>query len=817
MKISYNWLRDYLPFDLDPARLAEILTDLGLEVESMETWESVKGGLQNFVIGEVLTCVKHPNADKLSLTTVSIGAGAPLKIVCGAPNVSAGQKVLVALPGAKIFSGNETFEIKKTKIRGEESEGMICAEDEAGMGTSHEGIMVLDQKAVPGTPASEYFGVTTDTVYEIGLTPNRIDAASHYGIARDLAARLSLSSPVKAGLPELPRLPVSGAEPPVKVVIENTEGCRRYAGWYIRGVKVGPSPAWLQNRLRAVGLNPISNVVDITNYVLYETGQPLHAFDADKIQGNTVVVKNLPAGTMFITLDGVERTLEANDLLICNTAEPMALAGIFGGLLSGISDETTNIFLESAWFDPRTIRRTARRLGLATDASFRFERGTDPNMVPYALQRAAWLITSIAGGTITGPVVDEYPAPAVNAEVGVNLKRIYSLIGKEIPEDTLRQILASLDIEILSEKGNDMLLRVPPYRVDVQREADIVEEVLRIYGFNNVEIPERVHATLSYVAKPDKEKITHTICDYLTGAGFTEIMSNSLTRSAYYEKNKAFPAENLVRILNPLSSDLDCMRQSLLYGGLEAIRYNRNRKNPDLLLYEVGKVYFYHPEEKAENPLSKYSEYLHLALFATGNRSEKNWTTPEQPVDFFFLKGWVSAILQRLGFDPEHLGNGEVRNDLFEYGLKYMVNETVVVEFGEVNAQLTAEFDCKAPVFYADFHWDALMNLVKDHFVVYREIPRFPEVRRDLSMVLDEKVTYAQLRDLAFRTEKKLLQKMNLFDVYKGEKIGAGKKSYAITYVLRDPSKTLTDEEIDAVMRKLMTAYEKELGAVIRQ
>lgn len=818
MKISYNWLKEYLKFDLLPAALSDVLTSLGLEVESMEPWESIPGGLKGFIIGKVLTCEKHPNADKLSVTTVDIGSGTPLNIVCGAPNVAAGQKVLVATIGTTVFHGKETFEIKKAKIRGVESAGMICAEDEVGIGTSHEGIMVLDEKAQVGQPAANYFNIVTDTAFEIGLTPNRIDAASHYGIARDLAASLSRKSPVKAVLPSVDAFPLLiSTPPPVDVVIENVSACRRYAGVTIKDVTIKPSPEWLQNKLKAIGLNPINNVVDITNFVLYETGQPLHSFDADKIKGNKVVVKNLPAGTVFKTLDGVDRTLHQDDLIICNAIEGMALAGVFGGMESGITDQTHRVFLESAYFDPVSVRRTARRHGLSTDASFRFERGVDPNMILYALKRAALLITELSGGAVDGCIVDNYPSPVNDFEVKIAYCNVNSLIGKDIPSDTIRTILESLEMEILHEDKEGMMLRVPAYRVDVQREADVIEEILRVYGYNNVEIPSTLHASLAYSQKPDTEKITNLISDYLTGTGFTEIMCNSLTKSSYYENNEVYPATNLVKIYNPLSADLSCMRQTLLYGGLEVIGFNSNRKNTNLKLYEVGNVYFYHQDAKGENHLNRYSEYQHFDLFLTGLRTEPNWTTPGKPIDFFYLKGCVQYVLQRLGLEIESLEAQDFSDGIFHMGVRYMQKDRVIVEFGLVNPHLSKSFDCRNEVFFADFHWNTVIDLVKRHSVQYQELPRFPEVHRDLSMVLDQKVTYEQLRELAFRTERHLLKHVTLFDVYTGDKIEAGKKSYALTFVLQDTSGTLTDKQIDKVMQRLMKTFESELGAVIRQ
>ncbi|MFN8208770.1 MAG: phenylalanine--tRNA ligase subunit beta [Bacteroidales bacterium] len=816
MNISFQWLKDYLKFDLDTHQLSLRLTGLGLEVEAVDNWESVKGGLKGFVIGEVLTCAKHPNADKLSVTTVNIGNGSPVQIVCGAPNVAAGQKVVVATVGTIVSKGAESFEIKRAKIRGEASEGMICAEDEMGLGTSHEGIMVLDPSAIPGTPASEYFRVATDTVFSIGLTPNRIDASSHFGVARDLAASLCLEKETRASLPSVDHFKVDNHELEIDVIIENEKSCPRYAGVSITGLTVKESPEWLQNRLRSIGLSPINNVVDATNYVLFELGQPLHAFDAAKIKGKKVVVKNLPAGTKFTTLDKVERTLSGEDLIICNAEEGMALAGVFGGLDSGITEATKDIFLESAYFNPVTTRVTARRHGLNTDASFRFERGTDPGMVPYALKRVALLITEIAGGKISSDIIDRYPVPVKEAEVTVRYAAVNSLIGKEIPVTTVKKIITSLEMEILQEDSSQLKLRIPACRVDVTREADVIEDILRIYGYNNVEVPGRIHATLSYSPKPDKEKMIHRISDYLTGSGFTEIMCNSLTRTTYYENNTVHPAERMVRILNPLSSDLGCMRQSLFYGGMETIVHNLNRKSSNLMLYEFGNVYFMNPDLQ-KKALDKYSEYQHLSLFLTGNRQDSNWAVKEEPVGFYYLKGWVHYILQRFGFSPEGLTVEEQGNALLSTRILYSWKEKLLVEFGQVHKNQLRFFDIRQDVYYAEFHWDAIMHFVLEHPIRYVELPKFPEVVRDLSMVLDEKVAYSHLRDLAFRTEKNLLKNVSLFDVYTGDKIGQGKKSYALSFTLQDTAKTLTDAEIDAIMNKLMKAYATEFGAVIRQ
>jgi phenylalanyl-tRNA synthetase beta chain len=815
MKISYNWLKQYIPVDLPPDELADILTNIGLEVESVETFEPVKGGLEGVVIGCVLTCLKHPNANKLWLTTVDVGGEEPLKIVCGASNVKPGQKVPVATAGATLYPGGEAFVIKKSKIRGELSEGMICAEDELGLGTSHDGIMVLDPSAETGSEAASYFRIETDTVFEIGLTPNRIDAASHLGVARDLAAWFSQRKGPGVTWPLLEDFSIDNCDLPVSVEIEESGGCKRYSGITLSGVTVGESPGWLQSRLRSVGLVPINNIVDITNFVLYECGQPLHAFDADRIKGRKVIVKTLPEGTTFTTLDGVERTLLASDLMICNSGEGMCIAGVFGGIHSGITGTTGDIFLESACFDPVYVRRTARHHDLNTDASYRFERGSDPNLTVWALKRAAMLIREIAGGKISSDLVDVYPEPVKDLMVEILYSNINRLIGNPIKPDTIRSIVESLDmvVEVQNEKG--MLLRIPPYRVDVQREADVIEEVLRIYGFNRVEIGNVLHSTLSYTEEPDMEKVVNLVAEHLTSNGFYEIKSNSLTRAAYFETGGE-PDPAVVRILNPLSQDLSCMRRSLLNGGLEAISYNINRKNPDLKLYEFGYCYSQLPEPESNELLDRFRESHHLGLFITGKTTPANWARPVQSASFPYHKGMVDSCLLKTGIDPMNLTTVRGTQSAYAEGMVYMLGRDPLVEFGRVAQSLLEQFDIKQDVFAAEFNWDLLPGILENHRILFRPLSRFQPVTRDFSLLLDRGVTFEVIRRLAFKVEQRLLQRVTLFDVYEGERIEKGKKSYALTFTLLDEEKTLTDKQIDKTMLNLAHAFEMELGAQVR-
>jgi phenylalanyl-tRNA synthetase beta chain len=818
MKISYNWLKDYLKTDLDPRRLGEILTEIGLEVEGTEEYESIKGGLKGVVIGEVLTCVKHPDADKLSVTTVDTGLPEPLRIVCGAPNVAAGQKVPVATVGTILTKGDQIFEIKKSKIRGELSEGMICAQDELGLGNDHTGIMILDSNAVPGTPASEYFRITKDTVFVIGLTPNRIDSGSHYGTARDLAAYLTQNSDksYKANLPSVSDFKPDNKNNTIEVAVENTTDCPRYTGITISGILVGESPEWLKNKLKAIGLNPINNIVDITNFVQHEIGQPLHAFDADMIAGRKVIIRNLPDKTKFMTLDDKERSLSSRDLMICNSEEGMCIAGVFGGVRSGITSSSRNVFLESAYFNPVTIRKTSKRHGLQTDASFRFERGADPNITIWALKRAALLIREIAGGKISSDIIDVYPEKIKNAVIPVSFQNICRLTGTIIEKAVIRRILGLLEIRILSEDGDNMMLEIPTYRVDVKLEADVIEEILRIYGYNNIKIPYHVNSTLTYIEKPDKEKAVNTISDLLSANGFAEIMCNSLNPAAWYEGNPDFDESQLVKLANPLSSDLNTMRQSLLFGGLNSVLWNINRQNSDLKLYELGNCYFKKDNGHQIPQADDFIERTSLDLFISGNTAKESWNQKARPADFFHIKSAAEMILSRLGINPDILKHGESDKKYFAESVTYSLNNQLVAETGRISGKYLDRFDIGQDVYYCHLDWDSIIRLMRNNKILYRELPRYPSVRRDLALLLDKSIRFGQIRDIAFRVEKNILQEVGLFDVYEHESLGMNKKSYAVSFILRDDMKTLTDKAVDKVMNNLIHAFEKELDAKIR-
>lgn len=816
MKISYNWLKQYIDVDLDPKKVAEILTNTGLEVEGIESFETVKSGLEGVVVGKVKSVRKHPNADKLTLTEVDLGHGHVVPIVCGAPNVEAGQKVPVAVVGTTLYKGDEPLRIKKTKIRGKISEGMICAEDELGLGDSHEGIMVLDKDATVGMDAKTYFNIKTDTIFEIGLTPNRIDGASHYGVARDLAAYLNQFEKKKVYLPSINHFKTDNEEHIIPVIIKNVEACPRYAGLTISGIKVGSSPDWLQNRLRSIGLSPINNIVDITNYVLHETGQPLHAFDADIIDGNKIIVKTLNEGSRFVTLDEEVRVLSENDLMICNEKDGMCIAGIFGGINSGVTEKTTSLFLESACFDPVYIRKTSKRHLLNTDASFRFERGADPEMTLYALKRAALLIKEIAGGKISSPVQDVYPEPFEPVTIKLSYANLKRLIGNVIPAEDVKKILASLDFEITEETGDNLILKAPLYRVDVTREADVIEEVLRIYGYNQIGINQRSNIAVNHFEKPDKEKIINQISDLLCSNGFYEIMTNSLTKGEHYGKNKAFDENKSVKLFNPLSLDLNVMRQSLLFGGLEAIKYNINRKRNNLKMFEFGTCYWLDSVNAPPQHLNNYMEEQQLALFVTGNKTEDSWNAKEQSTDFYYLKGVISLILQRIGINEDEL---EVSGDIgpvYAEGMKYSLNSQELVRFGIVSKNTLIQFDVNQPVYFAEFKYEILHKAIGRTNIQFKAMPRFPEVRRDLALLLNSDIRFERIKELALKTEKKLLKQVRIFDVYTGEKLGAGKKSYAISFTLQDPEKTLTDKQIDKVMQNLMNVFKDQLGAQIR-
>ncbi len=820
MNISYNWLKDYLQFDLSPQETAAALTSIGLETGSVEEIQTIKGGLEGLVIGEVLTCIKHPNSDHLSLTTVNIGNGEePLKIVCGAPNVAAGQKVVVATVGTKLYLGDETLTIKRSKIRGEESSGMICAEDEIGLGTSHEGIIVLPGDAEVGMLARDYYNVKSDFILEVDITPNRIDAASHYGVARDLAAWLKQAGkPFSLTIPSVEKFSIDKPQGGIDVVVENTEACPRYSGLTIRNVSVKESPDWLKNKLSAIGLRPINNIVDITNFVLHETGHPMHAFDVSQIEGNTVVVRTLPEKSKFVTLDGQERELNRNDLMICNANEGMCTAAVFGGLNWGVTESTTDVFLESAYFNPTWVRRTARRHGLSTDSSFRFERGADPGNTVYVLKRAAMLIKELAGGEIEGEIRDVYPVKINNAQVVLPFRKVNTLIGKEIPKETIRSILQSLEIETENESEEALTLSLPTYRVDVTRDVDVIEEILRIYGYNNVDFSDSLRANLSYQTPTDrKHKLQTLISEQLTASGFDEIMNNSLTRKSYYENNTTFPEENGVKLLNPLSNDLGVMRRTLLYGGLESIAYNRNRKHYDLHFYEFGNCYFLNPDRKQEdNTLSGYSEETHLGLWICGDSNPKNWAAPQTGTSVFQMKAHIENILTRLGFTQHQVTFEPVESGIYAAGMNIRTFNRQIGSFGIISGNILKRFDIDTDVFFAEMNWDVLLKETSASEVHFSEISRFPSVSRDLALLVDKGVTFAAIEQTAKKTERKLLKGLSLFDVYEGKNLPEGKKSYAVNFVLQDKEKTLNDKQIDAVMQKIRQNLEKELGAQLR-
>ncbi len=808
MKISYNWLKQFINIDWNAEKTGELLTDLGLEIEGIETYESVKGGLKGIVVGEVLTCEQHPNADRLKVTTVNIGEAEPVQIVCGAPNVAAGQKVPVATIGTTLYTAEgEAWKIKKGKIRGEESHGMICAEDELGLGESHDGIMVLDADLKVGTPAAEIFEVENDEVFEIGLTPNRADAMSHYGVARDLKAGL-LQQDLNLELisPSVMSYHVDTRSLKVDVDVQDKDKCPRYCGVTISGVKVETSPSWLQNRLKAIGLSPINNIVDVTNYVLHELGQPLHAFDAAKITGNKVEVKTCEAGTKFTTLDEVERELHEDDLMICDAEKPMCIAGVFGGIDSGVTETTTNIFLESAYFDPVSVRKTAKRHGLNTDASFRFERGIDPNFTKYALKRAALLITEIAGGEITSDISDAYPNKIEDFQVVLSFDNAKRLIGQEIPKETIKSILTSLDIKINNVTEAGLGLTVPSFRNDVQREADVIEEILRVYGYNNIKTTEKLNASISNTSRFEDYKLQNVIGNQLASQGFFEIMANSLTSPKYVELSEQLNADHNVKMLNPLSNDLEVMRQSLLFSGLEAVSHNINRKRDDLKLFEFGKTYHQYSDNR--------EEHKHLALFVTGNKAQERWNTQATPSDFFYLKGTIETVLERLGLN--RLKSAPHKTDILSEGMSLSTGKKTLVEFGLVKKSVLKHFGISQNVLFADFNWDNVLDMAQHNKIKFTAIPKYPEVRRDFALLLDNSVTFDDIYTIAKQTEKQLLKAVNLFDVYEGKNLPAGKKSYAVSFTLQDENKTLNDKQIDKIMNKLQSNFENKLGAELR-
>ncbi|MBS9463055.1 phenylalanine--tRNA ligase subunit beta [Flagellimonas sp. 389] len=805
MKISYNWLKQFLEIDWDSHKTGELLTDLGLEVEGISNFESVKGGLHGLVVGHVITCEQHPNADRLKLTTVDVGEASPLQIVCGAPNVAAGQKVPVATIGTTLYTKDgEAWKIKKGKIRGEESQGMICAEDELGLGEGHDGIMVLSDTLEPGTPCAEVFEIENDEVFEIGLTPNRADAMSHFGVARDIKAGLEQREIQKQLVtPSTSNFSIDNRSLKIDVEVENSELAPRYCGVTISNIIVQDSPDWLKNRLKAIGLSPINNIVDITNYVLHELGQPLHAFDATKIKGSKIEVKTLPKGTKFKTLDEVERELHEDDLMICDSEKPMCIAGVFGGIHSGVTEYTTSIFLESAYFDAVSIRKTAKRHGLNTDASFRFERGIDINNTEYALKRAALLIKEIAGGDISSEVVDLYPKKPNERQVFLTFDKINSLIGQEIPRDSIKSILSSLEIKVNNVTESGLGLTIPSYRVDVEREVDVIEEILRVYGYNNIDHKEKLNASIANSSKYENYRVQNVIGNLLAAQGFYEIMTNSLVAA---NGNVSENDNGAVRMINPLSTDLSVLRTSMLFSGLQTVSYNNNRQKTDLKLFEFGKTYHKIGDDNKEKQ--------HLSIFISGNKNDINWTTNSTKTDFFFLKGTVETILDRLGL--KEVVTEPYTDAIFAEGLLCTKSGKTIGTYGLVSKAILKQFDIKQDVFFADFEWDTIMECLNRQNIIFKEIPKFPEVSRDFALQLDENITYRQVYDLAWDTEKNLLKKVNLFDVYKGDNLPEGKKSYAVSFTLLDEKKTLTDKQIDKIMSKLLGRYQKELGAELR-
>ena len=842
MNISYNWLKRYIALNDSAEEVAKILTSIGLEVGKVEKVQTIKGGLEGLVVGEVITCVDHPNSDHLHITTTRVAPDAePLQIVCGAPNVAAGQKVIVATVGTVLYDGDEKFTIKKGKIRGEESLGMICAEDEIGVGTSHDGIMVLPADTPVGMPAKEYFGVEDDTLIEVDITPNRADGASHYGVARDLyayyeARRREGEMAIRLEKPSVEGFAVQSNALPIEVVVENADACPRYTGVSIKGVTIKESPDWLKKALNTIGIRPINNVVDVTNFVLHEMGQALHSFDADKIKGNKVIVKNATEGQKFVTLDGVERTLSAADLMICNAEEPMCIAGVFGGQDSGISETTTNVFLESAYFDPVSIRKTARRHQLSTDASFRYERGCDPNNTLYVLKRCALLIQEVAGGEIAMEIVDEVKGKGLEVKdekyfapflVEFNIDRAHALIGKDLGEELIERILRAMEVEILSKEGKTWQLGVPRYRVDVQRECDVVEDILRIYGYNNVEFPEKLNTSLSYNPKPNPVALQIRISEQLTAQGFNEILNNSLTKVSYYEPLEGLSLDSCVKIMNPLSQDLGVMRQTLLFGGLESIQRNANRKNADLKFYEFGNCYHYNAQKIADrqakdprweyDPLYAYSEEPHLALWLTGNKSTQSWVHKEEKTSFYTLRAYVNNVLRRLGVNIDNCLLEPLESELCADGLVIKApNGKQIGMMGVVNSKLLKAFDIDNPIYYADLDWSMLLKLNKQYKPVINDLPKFPEVKRDFALLVDKSVKFADLAKAALATEKKLLKAVNLFDVYEGKNLEAGKKSYALSFILQDTENTLKDKQIEAIMAKLQKVFEEKFNAKLR-
>lgn len=813
MNISYNWLKKYLIFDLSPEDTAKKLTSLGLEVGTVEKVQTIKGGLEGLVTAKVVECVDHPNSDHLHITKVDAGNGELIQVVCGAPNCRAGLTTILATVGTTLYSGDESFSIKKSKIRGEESFGMLCAEDEIGIGNSHDGIMELPEDTPVGMPAKKYFNIEDDYLIEVDITPNRSDAISHFGVARDLAAGLNL--PLLR--PSVESFRTENNDYVVDVTVENVQACPRYSGVTINNVKVTESPDWLKNKLLTIGLRPINNIVDVTNFILHELGQPLHAFDGDKIKGNKIVVKTLTEGTKFTTLDGVERSLSENDLMICNTEEGMCIAGVFGGLDSGVTESTTKVFIESAYFNPVSIRKTARRHGLNTDASFRYERGCDPNITVYALKRAAILIQEVAGGQISSDIIDIYPNPIEDFKVSVTYNKINSLIGAEISKETVKQILSGLEIKIESETEDELNLLVPPYRADVKRDVDVIEDILRVYGYNNVNPGVSLQSAISYSKQPDSTKLQNKVSEFLSGAGFNEILNNSLTKVSYYNDLKSYPVDNAVKIMNPLGSDLSVMRQTLLFGGLESIARNLNHRQNRICMYEFGECYHYNAEKTGEDALAPYSEEQHLGIWLAGNHTNATWTDKERKFSFFDLKAYVISALTRIGVKENTYISVKNEEDIFSQGINLCTRGgKCLVSLGIVSPKLLKSFDINTEVYFADFNWKLILKQLKNNLVKYQDIPKFPEVKRDLALLLDKNIDFEAVEKIAYETERKLLKNVVLFDVYEGKNLEEGKKSYAVNFTLQDVEKTLQDKQIDKVMQNLIKAYETKLGAKIR-
>lgn len=820
MNISYNWLKEYIQFDLTPQQTADALTSIGLEAGGVEEIQSIRGGLEGLVIGEVLTCTPHPSSDHLRLTTVNIGnSDEPLNIVCGAPNVEQGQKVVVATIGTKIYFGDNEVTIKRSKIRGEESHGMICSEDEIGIGTASDGIIVLPKGAKVGTLAKDYYNIKSDFVFEIDITPNRVDGTSHYGVARDLAAYLQQSGKeYKLLKPSVDEFAIDKKEGGIDIIVENKEACPRYSGLTIKGITVKESPDWLKNKLLLIGLRPINNIVDITNFVLHETGHPMHAFDAKYISGNKVIVKTLSAKTKFTTLDEIERELHDNDLMICNSDGGMCIAGVFGGLHSGVTETTTDVFLESAYFHPTWVRKAARRHGLNTDSSFRFERGVDPNNTVYVLKRAALLIKELAGGEIEGDIRDFYPDPIERPTVILSYDKTNKLIGKEIDKQTIKNILLSLEIEIEAESDSELTLRIPTYRVDVLRDVDVIEEILRIYGYNNIDFSDSVKSNLSYQTPTDRKyKLQSLISEQLTASGFYEIMNNSLTSRSYYEGNDVYPIANNVSLINQLSNDLGVMRQTLMYGGLESIAYNRNRRHNDLRLYEFGNCYYYDANKKREDKiLNEYSESTKIGLWICGKQTANSWATPSENSSVYEVKAFVENILKRIGISKRQVVFETIENPQYSAGMIIKTHKQTIGSFGIISKKILKNFDIDTDVYFAEMDWDMLMKESSNNKVKFSEISKFPAVRRDLALLIDKGIAFSQIEQIAQKTERKLLKQVTLFDVYEGKNLPEGKKSYAVNFMLQDEGKTLTDKQIDNVMKKIQNNLEKELGATLR-